>query len=147
MQRASLHPDITYQQLLEHTGVEILGEWYFGGDRGDLVFAVRRPGPNDRWHYGITIVGYGSCTGCDVLKQLRPRPGKEWHPDNQKFALIWAHETVDATYWGTRAELTEQLLVDYRALLQWWGHTPGFYDAVNGLLRHIPDDATPGGWA
>lgn len=129
-QALSIHAG--YFDLLQYAGLTVLDSRRFGKNKGDLVYVVTREG-----RYGIVIVGFGSCTGCDVLRSLQPPPGvTSWDPENLAQIELFAWETAANTRWGSRAELNEWLFTG--SLLQWHGKEDHFVDVVQELLELIP---------
>lgn len=58
---------VDYDDLLRASGHEIVESEEFGAYQGDFVFLLRKAG-----RYGIAVVGYGSCSGCDALQAAEP---------------------------------------------------------------------------
>lgn len=131
----SLSPHAGYHDLLTFTGLNVLGAETFGVERGDYLFAVNDP---EGQQYGVLIVGYGSCVGCDVLRGLRPPHGLPWDPQNLALLEIYAGELRNSVHWGTRPDLQRLLTHPSFALLRWWGHEPTYYPQVKKILELIP---------
>lgn len=55
---------LDYSKLLELMDYEVLFEKSCGSYQGDLVFLLKHPEKG----FGFTVVGYGSCSGCDALE-------------------------------------------------------------------------------
>lgn len=134
MQQQSLSIHAGYFDLLVYAGLTPLQCHKFGKGHGDYVFAVERDG-----RYGIIIIGFGSCAGCDVLTSVKPPPGVDhWDEENLAFIQIYATELAGNVHWGHREDL--QLLLTHPdfALLRWYGHEPTFYPAIAAILEYIP---------
>ena len=58
---------IDHQEILERQGFEILDWESFGSYQGDYAAIVKKDGK-----VGFTVIGYGSCSGCDALQALEP---------------------------------------------------------------------------
>lgn len=58
--------DVTYNRLIESTGVEILLEDSSGDYQGDTRMILR-----EGTAYGYLLFGWGSCSGCDALEGCR----------------------------------------------------------------------------
>ena len=58
---------IDHQEILERQGFEILGWESFGSYQGDYAAVVKKDGK-----VGFTVIGYGSCSGCDALEAIQP---------------------------------------------------------------------------
>ena len=56
-----------YETLLEATGLKVLECEYFGYYHGDALAIV-----SDGERKGISVWGYGSCSGCDALEAETP---------------------------------------------------------------------------
>lgn len=54
------------EDIVKGWGLEILAEKRFGGYQGDHAFLLR----NHDGQIGLSVIGYGSCTGCDYLQDL-----------------------------------------------------------------------------
>ena len=55
-------PPMHYDQIVATQG-EMLGNWTLGDWQGDYVYLLKN---EDR--YAFTVIGYGSCSGCDALE-------------------------------------------------------------------------------
>lgn len=109
----------TYEDLIEFTGIEVLGSQTFGDYQGDYVFLVRS---GER--LGVVVVGYGSCSGCDAL---------EGACDDQAELEALAWSIRRDVIWGSLDELRLELAAN--SGLQWYGTSAGFQEALNELLE------------
>lgn len=132
MQTLSVHAG--YYDLLTWAGLNVLGHERFGKGRGDILFAVERSG--DR---GIVIVGYGSCSGCDILASAKPPPGMPWDPEKLAFIEIFARELAATVHWGNRTLLSELLHHPDYALMRWYGHEADYPGALDRILELMPE--------
>ena len=62
------YPYPTYEDLLEATGLSVERCQYFGSYQGDAMAVVA----DEQGRKGITVWGYGSCSGCDHLEAITP---------------------------------------------------------------------------
>jgi hypothetical protein len=53
---------MSYDEIVATQG-EILKDWTLGSYQGDYVYLLKN---DDR--YAFTVIGYGSCSGCDALE-------------------------------------------------------------------------------
>lgn len=60
-----------YEELVGSWGHEVLSFDTIGSYQGDHLVLLR-----DGDRYGIVVIGYGSCSGCDALQAVGPR----WSP-------------------------------------------------------------------
>lgn len=132
-----------YYDLLTYAGLDVLGCHLFGKAKGDLAFAVHDPRPSPEatrnGAYGLVIVGYGSCEGCDVLRSVYPPEGATgWPHEDLVFITRYAVQLAAGIHRGTRAQLANQFLAGDHRLLQWYGHEDGYADAITALLEYIP---------
>lgn len=64
----SLTPYVEYEDLFTVSGMTILDSKYIGDYQGDLVLILRSPEGKEVPSLGISLFGYGSCSGCDALQ-------------------------------------------------------------------------------
>ena len=54
---------ITYENLIESDGFEIIDSLYMGSYDGDLLVMVKKD-----HRFGLITTGFGSCSACDLLQ-------------------------------------------------------------------------------
>jgi hypothetical protein len=134
--RTPLSVHAGYYDLLEYTGLKVLEAKRFGDIKTlfDLVFAVYDP-EYHRW--GIVPIPMGP--GRDLLHERRPRQHREqWDPEDLATVLTYASMLKATVHWGNRAAQVDKWLRGDGSLLSWYGHQPGYTEAVMDLLMHIP---------
>lgn len=103
------YPSVYYKDLLECAGLIILECREFGYYQGDLVFTVR-----DGDRVGLTIVGYGSCTGCDALQAAIHNDG-DWSE-----VQTLADQIVEHIIWPSDEQTLVEVVRDRIASNEWW---------------------------
>lgn len=61
-------PTPNYENLLEAAGLTVVTSEYFGSYQGDAIAIVK----DEQGREGISVWGYGSCSGCDHLQSIEP---------------------------------------------------------------------------
>lgn len=69
---------------------EILKDWIIGDYQGDYVYLVKN---NDK--YAFTVVGYGSCSGCDALEACE---------NDEDFNRL-KESIINDIVWGTKQDV------------------------------------------
>lgn len=101
----------SYDDLVKSWGYEIVDQEEFGSYQGDLTYLLR-----DGERYGLLVIGYGSCSGCDELQAIEPwdddgdwtevveladRLRDEIHWEDDKDALMaWVDEHPENHWWS-----------------------------------------------
>lgn len=101
----------SYDDLVKSWGHEIVEQDDFGSYQGDLIYLLR-----DGDRYGLLVVGYGSCSGCDELRSVDPwddegdwtavvaladklRADVHWEADKDAL-MAWVSEHPENHWWA-----------------------------------------------
>ena len=98
----------SYDGLLESAGMQILSETAVGDYQGDLYVTLYDP---DDARYGFTVIGYGSCGGCDAYESCY---------DNITELTSLRDSLVDGITWRESKEALSEWLVDRDHAGQWY---------------------------
>lgn len=82
-------PPMSYDEIVATQG-EILKDWVIGDWQGDYVYLLKN---GDK--YAFTVIGYGSCTGCDALQGCE---------NDEEFNQL-KEEIIRGIVWGTAEEV------------------------------------------
>lgn len=93
--------NISHQEILERKGFKIDAFEVFGDYQGDYAAIVEKDGK-----VGLTIIGYGSCSGCDALQAIQPWV---WEPKREEFSSEAAYEESVNKYENQMAAYREEL--------------------------------------
>ena len=98
----SLH----YEDLIALYGYEIVVEKRLGSYQGEYVFVVK-----DGEQWGLAVISYGSCSGCDSFLAQMPRRLAEYNdPGDYEGVLEVAEHTRDQIRWTkSQSDLVELL--------------------------------------
>lgn len=112
----------SYREALEDRGLKVVAETAFGDYQGDLVFVLR--GPDGR--HGVTVVGYGSCSGCDARQACSTQEEFDGLVDS----------VVRSIRWGAKEDLRAHLMGENS--VSWWAMpSAGLLGEVDELLRAV----------
>lgn len=103
----------SYESLVDSFEVETLLMEAVGDYQGDYPFLLR-----DGKKYAYLVVGYGSCSGCDVLEGLY---------DDRKAITEFRDELWNSLVWKTKAEMRAYFRAKDEKL-EWWGYDSGYQD-------------------
>lgn len=137
---------IDHENILERQGFEILGWETFGDYSGDYAAIVKKDG-----RVGFTVIGYGSCGGCDDLEALIDNYGvyssgddeedsssefqndlHEYHKALQEYADQLEKEVHYGSYEELKARITGS---DNR--IKWYTKDVGFDASRKALLESL----------
>lgn len=102
----------SYDDMINHMCDEILFEENTGEYQGDLYYVLRQ---GDQ--YGLAIIGYGSCSGCDAYKACvsdedfetlfdNIRNSIRWFPDHKSMlTYILNDENKSSNWWMNEKEI------------------------------------------
>jgi len=113
----------SWDDIVQAWGHPVLAHERFGDYQGDHVYVLVGSAPDV---VGISVIGYGSCSGCDVLASC----------DYPEVVVELAERTLDQVRWFATAHEADEAfaaMVGPDGELQWWGHAVGFDDAVTRL--------------
>ncbi len=83
------YPPMSYDEIVATQG-EILKDWTLGSWQGDYVYLLKN---GDK--YAFTVIGYGSCSGCDALEGCE---------NDEQFNQL-KEEIIRWIVWGTKQEV------------------------------------------
>ena len=90
-----LDPSPWYDTLIE-SFAEIVSTRELGSYQGDLVYVLKR----DDGEFGVLIVGYGSCSGCDALQACGNLVDKIIQlRDSIAEDVVWGKEAIETRDW------------------------------------------------
>ena len=135
---------ISHEEILERQGFEILGIETFGDYQGDYAVIVKKDGK-----VGFTVIGYGSCSGCDVLEGIKSDfdlYSHEYEEDDtvnedelhkyQHALQEYADELESKVEYGSYEELKDKLTgADNR--IKWYSKDTGFNESRNALMSSL----------
>lgn len=113
---------MTYEQLLEERGFTILAWEMFSQWQGDYATIVEKEGK-----IGFTVIGYGSCEGCDALYAC----------DTPEETESLIQGVIADISWGTVEELTEEIVNTDGKLNRWYHNDAGFKESIDTLLQAL----------
>lgn len=135
---------IGHQEILERQGFEVLGMETFGDYQGDYAVIVKKDGK-----VGFTVIGYGSCSGCDVLEGLKSDFELYSYPDDENVTLNedelhkyhnalqkYADDLEGNVEYGSYEELKDKITgADNR--IKWYSKDAGFNESRNALMSSL----------
>ena len=108
-------------------GVEILAEKMFGDHQGDIAYILR----NHDGQFGLSVLGYGSCLGCDAFMYLCNNAHKsgDW-TEVVEYSMI----LLDNVYWkDSKEELMAWVNESADNGYNWWSYDD---EAIEWLNSH-----------
>lgn len=111
----------SYEAIVASWGFEVVEFNTFGYYQGDHAVLLR---DGDRW--GVTVFGYGSCSGCDALQDIigyRDETGWATRPevvelsDGLREAVQWFDSRAEMVAWLRRVTTGELASDDP---IRWW---------------------------
>ena len=87
---------MSYDEIVATQG-EILKDWVIGSWQGDYVYLLK-----NGEKFGFIFIGYGSCSGCDVLQGCE---------NDEEFNEL-KKEIVDRIFWGTAGDIEAYIIND-----------------------------------
>lgn len=129
-----------YASLLERRGWTILHESVFGDWQGDYAITLKRGDV-----FAFTVIGYGSCSGCDTYEALIPWEDVDDNDNITNAAEIEeALEELSASYDQSVAfrSTDKQEVIKYiggegREGLDWYRHDSTFEDEIMNLVKSL----------
>lgn len=125
---------VDYEDIVRSWGHEVVAFDTTGSYQGDHEALLR----DSDGRYGITVIGYGSCSGCDHLEAIQPYDyadeSGDWSEvvkyrdelagevtwfDAPSDAAAWidARLNPDGTHWWSHDEEIRAVLTRYRAVI------------------------------
>lgn len=136
-----------YSELLEKRGWTVLHEEVFGSWQGDYAITLKR---NDI--YAFTIIGYGSCSGCDTYEALIPYEEYDYEVGlngdgrytikNQKeideAGAVLAKDLEESiAVMGDKLLVVQYIASEERLANDWYRHEDGWQVAVDRLIKSV----------
>lgn len=129
----------SYGMIVDSWGFETVASQEFGSYQGDLAFILR--GPTLGW--GLIVIGYGSCSGCDELEATISSVGYHYdkdEPDTRDFGELvgLAKSLSDQVHWeATKDELAAW--INATPERHWWSYEGDMAKWLNEQLgSHLP---------
>ena len=124
----------TYEQLVESWGHTVISFDTTGHYQGDHEVLLRDAA--GRW--GITVIGYGSCSGCDALESVTP-----WGSDGDWSLVVTLAESLAADV--TWFDSTDAALAWIDAKLardpnKWWAFDDEVRDVLTKYRKFVTED-------
>lgn len=114
------YPKVGYEELLADVAdVEYSED--FGSYQGDSVFLLRHV-PTGQ--YGFTVVGYGSCSGCDAMQACSSLSDLEALRD----------QMLAGIHWGLPGDLAARITARG---LDWWCYDDDAQRAIGALVARL----------
>jgi len=104
------YPPMSYSQIVATQG-EVIKGWTVGDWQGDYVYLLKN---GDK--YGFTVIGYGSCTGCDSLQAC----------ENDKEFNELKEDIIKHIFWGTKQEVLDYAFNENAN--RWYYHEEDFVE-------------------
>jgi hypothetical protein len=96
----------SYEEIVRDFGCEVPGWETLGSYQGDHLVLLR---DGERW--GFTVIGYGSCSGCDALEAAG---------ENVREVQALADGIFDGIHWEPSAEAMAAHLASRDGANEWW---------------------------
>lgn len=109
-------PPMSYDGIVETQG-EIIKDWTLGHYQGDYVYLLKN---GDK--YAFTVIGYGSCSGCDALEGC----GNDEEFNELKDAI------VSGIVWGAKQDVYDY--VNNQEANRWYFHEEDWVEIRKEIL-------------
>jgi hypothetical protein len=122
---------VSYQELLP-TGCTLVSRQMVGDYQGDWLFLLRDV---EQGMYALLVVGYGSCSGCDVLESITDG----WRDDRENTLdelQRLADRLCEEAIWMDPAEMRQHLEARDGAN-SWWRNDRGGEEAQECLIQDL----------
>lgn len=117
---------LDYDYLLRTLGYEVV-EWHTCGSyQGDHVALLRHP--DGAW--GFTVIGYGSCPGCDALEACDSPAEVDALRDELDRDITWSAEPATLA----------RYIMEKDPANNWWMHDKEVTEARDGIVRKLLGD-------
>jgi hypothetical protein len=97
-------PPMSYDEMVETQG-DIIKDWTLGYYQGDYVYLLKN---GDK--YAFTVIGYGSCSGCDNLQACE---------NDEEFNEL-KDDVISSIVWGTKQDVLDY--VTNQEANRWYFH-------------------------
>jgi hypothetical protein len=115
--------------LVASWGYEITASERFGSWQGDEVYIL-----SDGDRFGISVIGYGSCSGCDAFEAATPFPDDDSADWSEMVSLCYDLRN-QIRWFDSPVEAVVALDLSSNSLYDWWIHDRA---VVRWLLANIP---------
>lgn len=129
-----------YSALLEMQGWTVLHESVFGDWQGDYAITLKRGDI-----YAFTVIGYGSCSGCDQYEAAIPYErydkndniinGDEIQDALENLSLLY-ERTIDIRS-DNKQDIIKYIGGEAREGFDWYRHEPTFEAEIETLVRSL----------
>lgn len=110
-------PPMSYDEIIATQG-EIIKDWVIGDYQGDYVYLLKN---EDR--YAFTVVGYGSCSGCDALQSC----------ENDEHFNSLKDDIVRGIVWGTKQDVYDY--INNQEANRWYFHEDEWEDMRKEIME------------
>lgn len=110
-----------YQEMMTNSGYNVLAWETFGDYQGDYAAVL-----SNGMDYGFTVIGYGSCSGCDALEGC----------DTQEEYDTLMESVRNNIFWGNQYDVRNKILNSFDDN-NWYRSDAGFNDSVMKLLKAV----------
>lgn len=117
MERYYYQAPMSYDEIVATQG-EILKDWVIGSYQGDYVYLVKK---DDK--YAFTVIGYGSCSGCDALEACG---------NDEEFNAL-KEDIVSGIVWGTKQDVYDY--VSNQEANRWYFHEEDWVGIRKDILE------------
>lgn len=117
-----------YEDMLIRAGWEIVESDVHGSYQGDLTFLLRRGA-----EWGFSVVGYGSCSGCDAYERYM---GYGDEPDDLDGLLEFEREVQNSVRAGSAEEVRAYITNEDRDL-NWYYHDDEIKAAIDKYAERL----------
>ena len=111
------YPPMGYDEIVATQG-EILKDWVIGDWQGDYVYLVKN---GDQ--YAFTVIGYGSCSGCDVLQSCE---------NDEEFNSL-KEDIISGIVWGTKQDVYDY--INNQEANRWYFHEEEWVDIRKEIME------------
>lgn len=111
------YPPMSYDEIVANQG-EILKDWTIGDWQGDYVYLLKN---GDK--YAFTVIGYGSCSGCDAL---------EGCGNDEEFNEL-REDIISGIVWGTKQDVYDY--VNNQEANRWYFHESEWVDIRKEIME------------
>lgn len=119
----------SYEEIVASWGYEVLSFDTCGSYQGDILVLLA-----DGEKRGFVVIGYGSCSGCDLLESVQPSSSDgDWSGVEEIRNDL--HERV---HWELDAAAMVQYIETKDAANEWWLHD----DEIRGVLNRYREMLT-----
>jgi hypothetical protein len=108
---------MSYDEIVATQG-EIIKDWIIGSWQGDYVYLLKS---GDK--YAFTVIGYGSCSGCDALEGCE---------SDEEFNEL-KEDIVNSIVWGTKQDVLDY--VTNQEANRWYFHEEDWVEIRKEIME------------